>query len=125
LDRERRCRAASQAAGSAADGRREENHDMIIELEDDYGDVETVDTETASREELAEALVKLRKQWDQAWDKRAETLDADGLDFTDIGKKATLYMVDPDKAFAGLRRMHAEFVEKQIDKRRQGQDRGA
>lgn len=95
---------------------------MIIEWEDDYeDDGVSVDTDTASREELAAALIKLKAKYDhlhKGWDKAAAELDANGLDFRDTGKRAFLDMVDPDKAFAGFRRMLTEFVEEQIDERR-------
>ena len=97
---------------------------MMIEISDDYGDGEavTIDTYTADRETLAEALIKLHKQWDwldKAWDKRAETPGGNGLDFRDTQKGAYLDVIDPAKAFAWLQKAHAECVAEQIAARRQ------
>ena len=94
---------------------------MIIRVEDDYGDDVSVETETASREELAQACVVLNKQWGRLarlFDGRAEALDANGLDFRDTMKRTTLVMTDPEKAFAGFRRMLTESIEEEIDERR-------
>ena len=59
---------------------------MIIKLEDDYGDDRvSIDTDTASREELAKACIELKKAYDEideSWNKRAaEMMDRCGLEF--------------------------------------------
>ena len=82
---------------------------MMIEISDDYGDGEavTIDTDTADRETLAEALIRLHKQWDwldKAWDKRAETLTGNGLDFRDTKNGAYLDVIDPPRRSLGCRR---------------------
>jgi hypothetical protein len=87
---------------------------MIIKLDDDGdGNVETIDTDTASREELAEALIKTKKTLD--WfsgvvDRRSVAIEEIGLDLIDGRKKTRISMVDAEKAFAALMRMHAEFA---------------
>jgi|SRR5580700_7423137 hypothetical protein len=92
---------------------------MIIELD---GDVETIDTDAASPEELVEALIKLKKAYDWlngAFDRRNAGITEIGLDHADGMKKAPVVMVDPAKVFAWVTRAHAEFAVEQNDQRRE------
>ena len=77
---------------------------MIIELEDDYGDDDvSLDTDTASREELAAALIAVKKAHDtldRNWDKLAATMTAAGVDFCETLNGVHGVITDREKAFA-------------------------
>lgn len=92
------------ATGDPPEGGKQETDHMIIELDFDDDielDDDQIDTDTASREELAKVCISLKEAYDRldrAWDKRTDKLTAHGLSFCDNGAEVWLGVDDREKA---------------------------
>jgi hypothetical protein len=78
---------------------------MIIKLNDD--DDDTVDTDTASREELAKACVTIHGWWIHC----GKMIDIQDQELADRGLSSSLEIADKEKALAWFQRALADVDE--------------
>ena len=80
---------------------------MIIKLNEDDDDDDSIDTDTASREELARACVTIHGWWIHC----GKMIDIQDKELGDCGLSSDLEIIDKEKAIAWFQRALANLDE--------------